>query len=368
MTKRRSDLRGDLSSSEPYSPERRTALLLTGTGTAGAYHAGVLKALHEAGVKIDIVAGRGIGAVSALFSAVDGAPRLWDERGIWRSPDVAALYPWRKPLRVALGALAAAVVIVAVPLAAMALGLVVFPLDFAAQMVGLGQDGGLTAWYVNLAQRAFAPQALPTWLPRLVLLTLAAAAVVAMASGTQVPRFRRSRGARWWRLLSPPLTAEPAIQQCWAALWELLRGATQLRQPGREDLGRRYAELLAENLGQPGFRELLIVTHDIDAGRDIVFALVHESRRRDLVRRASIEAADTRQAEVVDLAGLGRGHLADAVAAALTVPMATDYHPMTFAADAYWRGETHRLCDRVGATGRVIEELVGLGVTQIVVI
>ncbi|HMB81767.1 MAG TPA: patatin-like phospholipase family protein, partial [Vicinamibacterales bacterium] len=43
----------------PYSPQRRTALVLTGTGTAGAYHAGVLRALHEAGVKIDIVAGRG---------------------------------------------------------------------------------------------------------------------------------------------------------------------------------------------------------------------------------------------------------------------------------------------------------------------
>src|SRR3989441_7246373 len=48
---------------EPYSPQRRTALVLTGTGTAGAYHAGVLRALHEAGVKLDIVAGRGIGVV-----------------------------------------------------------------------------------------------------------------------------------------------------------------------------------------------------------------------------------------------------------------------------------------------------------------
>src|SRR6187402_2192103 len=95
MTKRRSDLRGDLSSSEPYSPERRTALLLTGTGTAGAYHAGVLRALHEAGVKIDIVAGRGIGVVGALFAAVDGAHRLWDDKGFWRAPAVQSMYGWR---------------------------------------------------------------------------------------------------------------------------------------------------------------------------------------------------------------------------------------------------------------------------------
>src|SRR5262245_64660199 len=80
---------------ESYSPQRRTALVLSGTGTAGAYHAGALRALHEAGVKIDIVAGRGIGAVSAIFVAVDGAARLWEDKGFWRSPPVRALYRWR---------------------------------------------------------------------------------------------------------------------------------------------------------------------------------------------------------------------------------------------------------------------------------
>ena len=81
--------RGSAPSAETYSPQRRTALVLTGTGTAGAYHAGVLRALHEAGVKIDVVGGRGIGVVGALFAAVDGAQRLWDEKGFWRSPAVA---------------------------------------------------------------------------------------------------------------------------------------------------------------------------------------------------------------------------------------------------------------------------------------
>ena len=60
-------------SEQRYSPHRRTALVLTGTGTAGAYHAGVLRVLHEAGVKVDLVAGRGVGAVGAAFAAVDGA-------------------------------------------------------------------------------------------------------------------------------------------------------------------------------------------------------------------------------------------------------------------------------------------------------
>jgi len=65
--------------------------VLTGTGTAGAYHAGALRALHEAGVKLDIVAGRGIGVVGALFAAIDGGQRLWDEKGFWRAPEVQSL-------------------------------------------------------------------------------------------------------------------------------------------------------------------------------------------------------------------------------------------------------------------------------------
>src|SRR5467141_2278192 len=108
---------------EPYSPQRRTGLVLTGSGTAGAYHAGVLRALHEAGVKIDIVGAHGIGTIGALFAAVDGAQRLWDQKGFWRSPLVRKLYPWQAMLRVAFGAFALSVAIVAIPIAVMALGL-----------------------------------------------------------------------------------------------------------------------------------------------------------------------------------------------------------------------------------------------------
>ena len=72
--------RGARTAAESYSPQRRTALVFSGTGTDGAYHAGVLRALDEAGVKLDVVAGRGIGVLAALFAAVDGGQRLWDEK------------------------------------------------------------------------------------------------------------------------------------------------------------------------------------------------------------------------------------------------------------------------------------------------
>ena len=82
-----------------YSPDRRTALVLTGTGAHGAYHAGVLRALQEAGDKIDLLAGHGIGAGRAALAALDGAARLWEPAGIWRSPVAARLYGWRWPIR-----------------------------------------------------------------------------------------------------------------------------------------------------------------------------------------------------------------------------------------------------------------------------
>jgi predicted acylesterase/phospholipase RssA len=60
-----------------YSPHLRTAVLLSGIGTGGAYHAGVLRALHEAGIKIDVMSGRGIGVVCALFAAIAAGVKTW---------------------------------------------------------------------------------------------------------------------------------------------------------------------------------------------------------------------------------------------------------------------------------------------------
>lgn len=359
--------RGPVPSAEPYSPLRRTALVLSGTGTAGAYHAGILRALHEAGVKLDIVAGRGAGVIGALFAAVDGAPRLWDERGIWRSRFVHTWYPWRRSLRAVWAAMVIAVAVVAVPLGAVALGFVVFPIDFVLKMMGASGAANLASLYLAVAARAFAPEGLPTWLPRIVVLVLGAAATGALAVGYRRARGRGRRGGFWWRLVSSPLTSAPAIDLTWTALWDLVRGAAQLKEPSHAELARRYTELLTDNLGQPGFRELLIVVHDVDAGRDLVCALVAESRRANLVRRGTIDQTEARRAEVLDLAGLGREHLADAVAASLTVPLANEYHHLQFAPEAYWRGERHRVADRPGAIARVVDELIDLGVEQIII-
>jgi hypothetical protein len=293
---------------------------------------------------------------------------LWDDDGFWRAESVRQFYPWRSTLRLIVWALALSVALVVLPLGAIALGLIVFPIDFVLKMIGIGAAGGLTAWYLGATQAAFAPDALPTWLPRLVLLVLAAAAATAIAAAWASRGGRRRRGSFWWRIVPAPLSAGPAIEHCWRVVWDLVRGAAHLKPPAPSELGRRYTELLAENIGQPGFRELIIVAHDVDAGRDVVFALVAESRRRGLIRRATTDEAESRRAEVLDLSGLARDHLADAVAAALTVPLATDLHAIRFAPDSYWRGESHRLCDRPASLERVLEELTALDVEQVILV
>src|SRR4029453_3909654 len=111
------------STSEPYSPQLRTALVLTGTGTAGAYHAGALRPLAEAGGKIDLAPGRGIGGVGPMFHAIGGASRLWDDKGFWRSAAIAGLYQWRRIPKVMVVALAVAAAVVAIPIVGVALGL-----------------------------------------------------------------------------------------------------------------------------------------------------------------------------------------------------------------------------------------------------
>jgi hypothetical protein len=260
-----------------YSPSRRTALVLCGTGAHGAYHAGVVRALQEAGVKIDVVAGQGIGAAAAMLVAIDGGARLWDSEGIWRSPQVQRFYRFK-----------------------------------------------LFRW-----QR----------------------------------RIRRIAGSPLWRMFGAPFDPNPAIDLFSGAVWQLIRGASSETRVPR-DAGRKYAETLAENLGQPGFRELMIVATDLDSRNDVVAAMLREPYRRDFV---APRQGRERRSEALDLSGLGRDHAFDIVAAALTPPVAFEPRLVSFAPDGYWRGETHRLCDRPGSIIRLFEELALAGVSQVIV-
>lgn len=355
-----------------YSPHLRTALVLVGTGTAGAYHAGVLRALNEAGVKIDLMAGRGMGVVSALFGAVDGGSRLWGRGGVWRRPDAAALYPWRAVFRAIGWVAAAGAVLLTVPAAIAAVGLFVYQTALLLEPAGEGSASGAARGFTLWVVRAFEPSGLPTLLPRLALLLIAALLVMVAAASLRtlwrLPARRLQRDGFWWAVLGAPLSRAHAAARVRGVLWELMSGGSPIRQPDVADLSRRYAELLAENLGQPGFRELLFVVHDMDARRDLTFALLSDGFRRDFFLRRPASGIEPRSAEAFDLAGVSRDLTLDAVEAALALPVAADPHLVVFPAEGYWRGEAHRLCDRPSSLPRVLEEAAGAGVRQVIVV
>jgi predicted acylesterase/phospholipase RssA len=60
--------------------ERRTAFILAGGASRGAYQAGCLKRLEEEGVEPDLVIGSSVGVCSSLVWATGGADALW---GFW---------------------------------------------------------------------------------------------------------------------------------------------------------------------------------------------------------------------------------------------------------------------------------------------
>jgi predicted acylesterase/phospholipase RssA len=355
----------------PYSTRLRTALVLTGTGTAGAYHAGVLRALHEAGLRIDLVAARGIGAAGAVFAAVDGGQRLWDRTGLWKQGGLAHAYRWRQPLRVAGFALAAAAALLAVPLLLFGLGVVVALIGVLLSLVTLQTASqAVTSTYARALDALFAPAALPTIIPRLIVFCLIVAVVAlgasAVAAAWRPPLARRARRGSAWRLFGAPCSTRAIVDRTIAELWNLIRGAAAVAPPPRPDLGRRYVELLSENLGQPGFRELLVVAHDLDARHDVVFALLGEAHRQRFFSRQA--AGGGRAAEAIDLAGAGRDHLVDALAASLAIPAAADPHLVKLATEGPWKGETHRLCDRPGSLARVLEEAAAAGAEQVIIV
>ena len=363
----------------PDSPERvystrlRTAVVLTGTGTAGAYHAGVLRALHEAGIRTDLVAGRGIGAAGAMFAAIDGGARLWEGTGLWRGALVHRFYQWRLPLRCAGWALAAAGLLLLFPLALFGLAIVVGLLGLLLTLVGLEAAGSaVSTGFVGRIGAWFSPGALPTTIPRLVLLAIlvAGGSLIARPLGARLARGRqrRTRKGMPWQLIESPLAASAAVEALAAELWKLIRGAAPLQQPREPELARRYVELLAENLGAPGFREFLAVVHDVDARQDLVFAFLSDAHRPRFFSRPAASSSQSRAAEAFDLAGVARDHAMDLLRASLAVPLATDPPVVTFAPEGPWRGESHRVCDRPAALARVMEEVAAAGAEQVILL
>lgn len=354
-----------------YSPRLRTALVLCGAGTAGVYHAGALRALSEAGIKIDLLAAHGAGVIGALSGAIDGGARLWDPSGPWTSTPLRRAYRWRRGLRVAAAGAAAAGLLILSPLLVLVLAAAMYGLSLAAALVSLPN---VSLWLVDLYRRSLAalfnPPIVPTLIPRGVVLAGVVVLAVLVAAALQAARAdrtrRRWRGGWWWRLIGAPVQAEEPEAALLSTLWMLVRGASTEPQPEAAAMSRRYVELLGENLGQPGFRELLVAVHDLDARRDLVGAVLPSDLRS--VFTSKRKSSGPREAEAVDFCGAGRELVVDFLRGALRLPVASEPHVATFPADSYWRGEAHRLCDRPELVARLIEEIAIAGVEQVILV
>ena len=203
-------------------------------------------------------------------------------------------------------------------------------------------------------------------IPRLVTLCLSAAFVVlAVSAARQRPdisqgKANRDRGKWWARVVGAPWNADPGMRHFRSSLWQLFRGPTSSKEPAAAELSRRYTELLMENLGQPGFRELIVATLDVETRADLIFAAIGETRRQTFFQR--------NRGDLIDLSGVGRTQVFDALAAALCVPVLTEPHLIAFSPESYWKGEAHRTCDRIGAVTRLFEELAAAGVEQVIAV
>ena len=351
----------------PYAPRLRTAVVFTGTGSGGAYHAGVMKALAEAGVKVDLVAGRGMGAASAMLAALDGGTRLWQASGAWSGPRAAALYGWRLPWRLTGWAIAICFGVLAVPILVQVAAALLYPFAYAAHLTGMDSDGRLAQAFVAAIAATFQHVVFAQVIPRVAVLSLLGAAL--FLAGEYVLRKRgsgrrRVEGWPWWIALGAPLDAQRAYRHFAQALWTgPAVGATRIAE--RRELSRRYGEMIGDGLGQPGSAELLFVVHDLDARRDLVFAALQEPWRR---RFSGDEVSGVRAGEVIDLLGAGRDLAMDGLRAALAVPMAAEPHAMTFPLESAWRGETHLVADRPECLVRVLEEVSAAGAEQVILV
>jgi hypothetical protein len=121
--------------------------------------------------------------------------------------------------------------------------------------------------------------------------------------------------------------------------------------------------LLAENLGEPGFRELVLRAADLDRGEALAFYLL---RDREGV---SPPAGDGPLAGAVDLRAPGHDTLFfDALATGLLCPMAMPMRRVSFPKASVHAGETHRLTDATFVAGSGIAEALAAGAEQVIVV
>jgi hypothetical protein len=345
-----------------YSPKRRTALVLTGTGTAGAYHAGVLRALDESGVKIDLLVGSGVGTVAAAYGAVAGGAKLYAARGFWDRVRGRSFFALRPLARVAILLLGCSFAVFLLPLALALVAGLLFPLLLIADRILPGLPSRLLGRFWVAPEALSGPYLAALALPIFI---LAAVALVFLV------RAWFKEGRRLSEAVEYVLSPRAAQERLRRGLWEIARGPALSGLPTSEaDLGERFVALASENLDQPGFRELVLRTADLDTEGVLPFVLLRDPHRAQFAAARAGRARTRREGfpAVVDLRVPGYDRLLfDAVMTGLLPLLAAPVRRLTFPKGGLFAGETHRLGDATLLRGTGLAEALAAGAEQVIV-
>ncbi len=330
---------------------RRTAVVFTGSGASGAYHAGVLKALDEAGVRIDLMVGSGVGVLAAAFGAAGSGSVLYGEKGLWREITSRRVFRLRSTFRVlrSLGIVALSAFLVPAFLALL-LGMLLpafLAVDFARPgfMASLLQTLGSVAPALRLFF-IFALAA-PTFLALLFILT------------GFVGTLRKSR-RRLGESLESAFDLSGIESEIARRLWEVARGpALNEKAPEPSEVGRHYAALVAENAGQPGFRGMVLRAANLDSHKPLALKLVTNGPGSK-----APEADDLLDLKDTAIAPL----LFDVVVSAFASAPLTSPRRVRLPKQGAFGGEIHRIAEASAIAGSGLSEAIALGADRIVVV
>ena len=333
-----------------FSPRRRTAVILAGEGTGAAYLVGAMRALDAAGVRIDVVLGRGAGAVVAAFSGLSAEDKIDGEGGLLDA--VSSERPFRiAPLyRFAAIALAISFASFGAPLLLGLVSVVVLPIQ--ALVRGLYPSAALAnpGWLSYLVA-AVEPYYLPAVaLPLIVLFT-----------ALSVRALRLSRRERLSALFPPPFDLGPFDRLLSARLWEISRGtATDERPRHRRALSEAYVKLLSSGFGQQGFREIVLYALDTDTGEEVPFVALKER----FAKKMTSDLAEGGR-EAIDMTGDGAAVLFDTLRAAVTPPGLAPAVGIPLPRGAALGGEVHRFASSLSMGGESLRDAVAAGAEQV---
>ena len=152
-------------------------------------------------------------------------------------------------------------------------------------------------------------------------------------------------------------------------MWDLVRGAAQLKQPAtagarppvrRDAVGESRPARIPRAARSPSTMSTRIAIWSSRSSPSTAAAIWFAGRRATSPTRGGRRSSTSPASPAIICRTPSRPRSA--------IPLATEAHAVTFAADAYWRGETHRLCDRPAGLIRLIDELIDLGVEQVVLV